>query len=118
MEANPQLRIFSRQLDRLITSRPGDHQTGRCQDSTLMRLNDGGIDRSRFAEIIRVDDQPPDGLHRFKLARDTRLCTNEKIPKEEAEAAKALTAHKTPISRSMIRISAWNLPTGTGLPSL
>lgn len=58
MEANAKFWILARELNCFFARPAIHHQAGRREDAALMRLDDGAINRSGSAEIVRVYDQP------------------------------------------------------------
>ena len=58
VQSHPQPRVVSRQRHGLFLRRLVDHQARRGQNTLAVRAHHRLVDRSRAAEIIRVDDQP------------------------------------------------------------
>ena len=62
VQANAELRMFPRQRDGLLIGLLVHHQAGAGENAFAMGAEDGLVDGARPAEVVRVDDEPADGL--------------------------------------------------------
>ena len=57
VEAERDVRPFPQQHDRVCRARAGRHQTARCRDAVLDRIDDRRVHRLVHAEVVAVEDQ-------------------------------------------------------------